>query len=358
MWAGYVDLNYQGGGTGEYSYYDPYSGEWDDSACETHGNGRCAPMDCHDPDTETWTLMGVFKEASYFGNDAFFEQLFKHEGICVWDEDEIYEFMSEARENMWPEGCVQTAYTDAFGDYLYIDLKPTPAGNMTLGLYTDYICSQEYIGGYNLVDTVAANMGMINGEYLESWNTAMEVYKVCQPCRTYDLKAGYMNMDDFYQVDDDHSGDYNYGNPDDDGFTNDPNGGYFWCSDDADYTNVNQCMKFRTHAELEVATWEDLALATNQGGIKQVKVANTTFGTDDMSYQQLINYHMMLEAQSIEYQNNELEAAYYKKVLVPWAWFGTSFFVMGIVAIGGSLVLVYYKRLHPERLKMFNTPLL
>jgi hypothetical protein len=38
--------------------------------------------------------MGVFKEASYFGNDAFFEQLFKHEGVCLWNDDDLYEFMS------------------------------------------------------------------------------------------------------------------------------------------------------------------------------------------------------------------------------------------------------------------------
>ena len=64
----YVDPNYTGGGIGEYSFYDADKGSWDESACEAHGNGRCVPMDCHELDTTTWKLLGVFKEAVYFGN--------------------------------------------------------------------------------------------------------------------------------------------------------------------------------------------------------------------------------------------------------------------------------------------------
>jgi hypothetical protein len=29
----------------------------------------------------------VYKESVDFGNDMFFEQLFKHQGYCFWDRD-------------------------------------------------------------------------------------------------------------------------------------------------------------------------------------------------------------------------------------------------------------------------------
>ena len=95
--------------------------------------------------------MGVFKEASYFGNDAFFEQLFKHLGFCVWNDDDLYDFMSDSREASWTQGCVSTGvYGNSFyypegmsAGYLYIDLRPTWNGNMTNGLYVDSNCKYE-----------------------------------------------------------------------------------------------------------------------------------------------------------------------------------------------------------------------
>jgi hypothetical protein len=49
MWAAYVDLEYDGGGIGEYQFFDPSTNEWDTSACELKNNERCAKMDCHEP---------------------------------------------------------------------------------------------------------------------------------------------------------------------------------------------------------------------------------------------------------------------------------------------------------------------
>ena len=37
------------------------------------------------------------------------------------------------------------------------------------------------------------------------------------------------------------------------------------CYDDADYTNVNQCMKFMAKTEMNTATFRDITLATSQG---------------------------------------------------------------------------------------------
>ena len=302
----YVDESYEGGGIGEYAYYDPYSQAWDYSACETHGNGRCAPMDCHENNSTTWTLMGVFKEASYFGNDAFFEQLFKHEGVCLWNDDDLYEFMSEAREERWTQGCVSTGikgdayYFDSSSNsdnYIYLDLKPTWNGNMTYGLYTDATCKTEYEGLDVDVNYVSASMGLLYGDYLQQWNDALEVYKVCQPCRAYNIKNTYTNWAKS------SSGSYYYAAADDDGQSSDgdaddPNEGYFQCDDDAGYTNVNQCMKFRSHAELEVATWEDLVTATNQGGILEVNVGGTIFGSARMTAEQY-KYMMRMRRENI-----------------------------------------------------------
>ena len=46
---------------------------------------KCKRMDCHLDDTKHWHLLGYFKEYYYMD---WFEQLFKHEGYCVWQNDE------------------------------------------------------------------------------------------------------------------------------------------------------------------------------------------------------------------------------------------------------------------------------
>jgi hypothetical protein len=298
LYTQYVDLSYEGGGIGEYYYQDAYTGEWDYTGCDTHpssSSGRCAPMDCHFSNTTTWTLMGVYKEAEYFGNNAFFEQLFKHEGVCVWNDDDLYEFMSEGRENYWPEGCVQTSSyvrdTDTgYSSYLYLDLKPTYNGNMTYGLYTDEVCKYEYKGSQVTVESVAKSMGLLYGSYLYKWNEALEVYKVCQPCMAYNLKNTYQSDDYVSYKNYGYDDYYNYRDRSLDGYMDyagsDPNEGYFSCNDDAGYLNVNQCMKFRSHADLEVAGWEDLVIATEQGGILEVNVGGTMFGTGRMTYEE------------------------------------------------------------------------
>ena len=334
--------------------------------------------------------MGVFKEASFFGNDAFFEQLFKHEGVCLWNDDSIYEFMSEAREGSWSSGClptgVSTGKDNGYGDsQLYIDLKPTYNGNMTYALYTDYVCATEYDGtGYN-VESIAANMGLLHGSYMEQWNNAMEVFKVCQPCRAYNLqnsgssksKSSYSKYwyggngrdlteaEEFerelynynYRSSSNSNNNYNYNKnsyssnsnnnnnaasggwyADDDAYNYDPNNGYFQCNDDADYANVNQCMKFRSHGELEAASWEDLVAATNQGGILQVNVSGVVFGSPFVSAEQ---------DQYLTYVRKQKEAAYEQELkrkaqaALASAPSGKSMVVIGTLWVGfGCLALL------------------
>jgi len=334
----YIDESYSGGGIGEYAIFDTQNGYYDYTACETHGNGNCKLMDCHDTSSENWKLMGVFKEASYFGDDAFFEQLFKHEGVCVWNNDDLYEFMSETRESSFSSGCLETGISNDDGE-LYIDLKPTFNGNMTYALYTDYICATEYEGYDYNVESVAANLGLLYGSYMEAWNDAMEPFKVCQPCRAYNIqqtsrsssyKKSYYSRQSSYgywkyngnrglkeetksekkedtQRELNNGGDANSGWYSDDDDSYDPNNGYFRCDDDADYSNVNQCMKFRSHADLEAASWEDLVSATNQGGILTVNVSGIIFGSPFVSAEQE-EYLTYVRLQKKAAYEKELEA--------------------------------------------------
>ena len=80
LWAAYLDPRYDRHALVSYAFYDPGSGVWNDAACAASGRW-CARMDCHEPRTR-FKLVGVFKETE--GIYDFTEQLFKHEGYCIW----------------------------------------------------------------------------------------------------------------------------------------------------------------------------------------------------------------------------------------------------------------------------------
>ena len=273
--------------------------------------------------------MGIYKEAVWYGGDAFFEQLFKHEGVCIWNDDDVYDFMDESRST-WTAGCLQTGYTDEYGDYIYIDLKPGFNAYMRYALYIDEICKQEYAGTKLNVDTVASSMGLLYGNYLSKWNKYLQTFTVCQPCKTYNLQVTWARK-------------YGYNDDDGDGYAydDDPNEGYFRCDDDAGYRNVNQCMKFRSHANLEVATWEDMAIATEQGGIIEIKVGKTYFGSERMSSSQAEYLEELAESRAQAYQQEEDE---YQRLVAsipstkPAVFFGGLIFFMGFAAVVLSFV--------------------
>ena len=248
-----MDLDYQGGGIGEYQFWDTATESWDGSTCGEHGNGRCAKMDCHLDDTH-WQLMGFFKE-QYYASE-WFEQLFKHSGYCLWDED-TYEFMQENYDN-WPEGCSETEIYSESGLPLYLDMKPLEAANMTLALYEDAKCSVEYMQYDNSeLEYALAKEGYLTAGYLDTWNDALSVYKYCQPCPASNRNYNNNNNN--------HRGRR---------LEDDPNEGYFQCDDAAGYTNVNQCMKFKTKTTMEPATYQNLREAQRQGSLLEVQVAD------------------------------------------------------------------------------------
>jgi len=262
LWAAYVDLEYEGGGIGEYQFYNATENAWDNTACLYSGSDRCAKMDCH-LDSTHFSLLGFFKHKSY---DDWLEQLFKHEGICVWN-DEEYAFMKNARE-VWPQGCVDSYTTTDDGDEIYYDIKPVRGGDIEVGLYTDTQCIKDYTPYGNndpiTVENVLGNFflnadgsGDEDNYYdfssdtleqsMERWDSAFAKFRICQPCVAYDLQ----NVDGSEYSDDDGGGD--------------GDGDMFDCYDDADYTNVNQCMKFMAKTTMNTATFRDMSLGRYQG---------------------------------------------------------------------------------------------
>lgn len=289
-----MDLKYEGGGIGEYQFYDPSTKSWDTSTCDyvKKANGgsskRCAKMDCHLKNTH-WSLLGFFKHKEI---DEWMGQLFKHEGVCVWDNDQ-YSFMKNAR-NAWPDACTDSGTTTSSGQSIYYDIKPVHGGGITMGLYTDTKCVKEYqssgkndpislenVVGNFLVNNANSHSGDRNkneeesstnyqtlSEAMAAWDSAFSVWMQCQPCVAYDrFNYGYSVNDDNYRGSNYNT--YRYGYDDDYAWDNyyskKYSGSDFDCYDDADYTNVNQCMKFMAKTTMNTATFRDIAVATAQG---------------------------------------------------------------------------------------------
>ncbi|KAL3781438.1 hypothetical protein HJC23_001001 [Cyclotella cryptica] len=286
LWAAYVDPEYEGEGIAEYSFYDRSTGTWDTSTCHPQTNGlyfpgsRCRRLDCHEAGTEL-ELVGVFKETD--GLYDFTEQLFKHQGYCLWDADKEtddddwqssgtsdYEFMKKISEK-WVRGCTQLYTVDWRGRTLYYDTKPLPGGDMTYGVYTDSSCTVESKVSWSHILSSSndnqGNNGMPSIRSLERWNDLLSDFKICQPCRAYNR---IQTSDPVGQYDaEEEEGEDGEGGKDPWGFN---------CYDDAGYQNCNQCYKFQSKTNMELASIEDLELATKQGTILGVEVDGISYG--------------------------------------------------------------------------------
>lgn len=269
----YVDLNYYGGGIAEYAYYDQDYGQWNYDACSSAG-GACREMDCHLSSTE-FGLLGFFKHRKIM--DGWCEQLFKHEGYCVWGGatkgEDMYEFMEGARKG-FPEGCTSSGQTDSSGNLLYYDLKPEYSGGVSVGMYSDDECTIDTGMSLSKIESmignVIANGGSgdhhrrkLGGDYslsqsVELFNKGLATWSICRPCIAHDLLnyngkvyAGMCYDDGYYGGDDDKNSYYNYYsnyNYVDDqvaGGEHCPKGAKYECYDKAGYTNVNQVRRRR-----------------------------------------------------------------------------------------------------------------
>lgn len=195
----------------------------------------------------------MFKESD--GLYDWAEQLFKHEGYCIWDADKEdkedqkdgddnsdYTFMQKTLENWMGGECKEMKLTDSSGNTLYLDTKPLPGGNLTYGLYLDNRCSQEssisfyqYIVDYYSTYYYSEEQGIEAaeqfGSVLARWNELMSAYKVCQPCRAYSSLLSSENEEN------DEDGNDGEGAPEKWGYN---------CYDDAGYRNCNQVCQGET----------------------------------------------------------------------------------------------------------------
>ena len=277
LWAVYVDRRYkqyQGNGIGEYLLYDVTSGSWDSTACSGYGSSRCARLDCHEPGTG-FELLGVLKETK--GMYDWTEQLFKHEGMCIWNDDEVYETMKTWMEK-WPTECQQLDVTDNRGNTIYLDVRPLPGGDMTLAIYKDSICSKvssmdftaytvKLYKSLGYKDQTGYDVAQTYKEAIDTWNEKMSYFKVCQPCVAYNLFSGHA------QSEHERGGRLLGG-----GQGNGEERQMYNCYDDAGYTNVNQCYKFGSNTELEVGDEWDLSTASAQGSILRIKAFGKVYG--------------------------------------------------------------------------------
>jgi hypothetical protein len=184
--------------------------------------------------------VGVFKETD--GLYDFAEQLFKHQGYCLWDQTS-YAKMYAYLEYI-PSYCQKLYFPDDDGNTVYLDLEPLPGGDMTLGVYTDERCTkksrkttiQDYITMYyDLAGDYEKGQKVANAwtKNIKRFNRHMNVYKTCQPCRAYDLSAGGDNYDRDSADKRLRLLDQNDGEGDDEQWGYD-------CYDAAGYTNCNQ----------------------------------------------------------------------------------------------------------------------
>ena len=249
-------------------------------------------MDCHDPYDSSWELIGVYKETVDFGNDMFYEQLFKHQGYCLWDADKEetdddddrshggshdysdwenndYQFM-QAMRNELPSGCTQIGdMTYGSESNYYIAIKPQSQGDISLGVYLDSDCLEESEYSFEDYQNAYASSLTATGssDAFDTWNANMDSYKVCQPCRAYNRQEMYQSgWDNYRSLTERYDG----------------QGGYeknnYNCYDDAHYQNCNQCYKFETHSDMAKASSSDLQAASDQGTILLIKYNGKWYG--------------------------------------------------------------------------------
>lgn len=209
--------------------------------------------------------------------DGWCEQLFKHEGYCVWGGaskgEDMYEFMEGARKG-FPEGCTSSGQTDSSGNLLYYDLKPEYSGGVSVGMYSDDECTIDTGMSLSKIESMIGNV-IANGgsgdhhrrqlgndyslyESVEKFNEGLATWSICRPCIAHDLLnyngkvyAGMCYDDGYYGGDDDKNSYYNYYsnyNYVDDqvaGGEHCPKGAKYECYDKAGYTNVNQVRRRR-----------------------------------------------------------------------------------------------------------------
>ena len=310
LWAAYHDPSYRGNSIGEYQFYDRMEGLWNTDTCQPPSTTSilsrgCKKMDCHTSSSKHFKLVGVFKETD--GLVDFVEQLFKHEGYCVWDGDKYdeegggsadgdddgssnYEFMYN-RQDYIPQDCSQMYLTDDYGNTVYRGVTPLEGGNMTESLYIDEDCTQrspmsfeayivKWYSYYYYSQETGQQVAQQWAENTQRWNELMMDFQICQPCRAYNKVPTYEDEDHRRQRQRRRHLEDNDGEGDEEQY------GYN-CYDDAGYRNCNQCYKFETHTDMEPASLQDLQRASNQGTILAIKIDGVTYGKGGIDWYEI-----------------------------------------------------------------------
>lgn len=199
----------------------------------------------------------------YFMEDApatFLQLLAQHQGSCTWSETTA-NALEDASEWL-PQECTQTEIVvhnvQGSATYVRFDLKPMARGGIDIGLYTDNKCSQEYMGSEVTVEDVLKSHYGYDIEYsttIEYVNEALDAFKVCTPCRTFDLSYDSAQNQNAEQEEEE-------GNEEDGG---DPNNDNFVCQDNAGYKGINQCKVFAQNSK--TASFRYVSAASQQGTI-------------------------------------------------------------------------------------------
>lgn len=75
---------------------------------------------------------------------------------------------------------------------IYIGPKPVEGGDLELAVYSDTYCMTE-LSSYSVDDYITSSTGKSWTNAFSKWNSMMDAYKICQPCRAY---SKYNNTQD------------------------------------------------------------------------------------------------------------------------------------------------------------------
>jgi hypothetical protein len=199
----------------------------------------------------------------FFRQDApveFLALLAKYQGSCSFSDGEANAVADGA--GWLPQQCTQTQLDD--GTAIYFDLQPKKDGSVDVALYTDYKCSMLYSGSTSAQTVLTTYYGYDVGleENMKNINSALDTFKVCTPCRTFDLtntpEAAAAAAAQQVQGDDGAAQQAEYVNT---GFV---------CNDSAGNAGVNQCAMFAQNSAISSASMSEIATASRQGSITRL----------------------------------------------------------------------------------------
>lgn len=198
----------------------------------------------------------------------------------------------ENNRETWPEGCTQSNVADENGATVYYDVKPLSRGRMAIGLYQDAQCSVTYSGSLTVKEAIQVDDENDDGqassggpdfgttEWFDEWNSALDVYRTCQPCLVSSLSNSasdrrQRNRRRRRLDEEDQGGQDDAAQEEEEGEEVDDDG-FYTCQDAQGNQGANQCALFAQNTDIQPATFRDVRLASLQGSIVQVNGAGVT----------------------------------------------------------------------------------